>query len=103
MSNVGAVIISKLGSLSGRSKLHENLRVFHDLNIAGDDAYELLDFIAGEFNVDFHDMEFTKFFPEEGEVLSEYFLKMIRFPTRFKALTIGHLIEVAMTGRWVDP
>ena len=41
-------------------------RLFHDLGVDGDDAYELLQHYSVAFNVDLTQFEFSDYFGEEG-------------------------------------
>ena len=78
--------------------------LYHDLNIAADDAIELLTEISRRFGVSFAGFSFSKYFPDENEAGWLYFSTLLglRDYTR-PSLTFGHLIEVVKQGHWFAP
>ena len=78
--------------------------VYHDLNIAADDAIELLTEISRCFGVSFAGFSFSQYFPDENEVGWLYFGRLLglRDDTR-QPLTFGHLVEVVKLGHWFAP
>lgn len=73
--------------------LMEDMSLYHDLNIYGDDADELLIKYSEMFNVSLSSFNFKDYFPFEGD---EFVSAIIRFFTRkkrpeLKRLTISHL------------
>ncbi|MCR0997556.1 DUF1493 family protein [Serratia rubidaea] len=59
-----------------------------DFRMAPEDAYELLERYAEQFNIDPKEIAFSKYYPQSSQSLRE-------------ALTIEMLIESAKAGRWL--
>lgn len=80
--------------------LNYDIRIYHDLNIYGDDADELLEKYAKEFNVDISFFKFTDYFPEEGDILISTLIRILSLKqrTKYKELKISDLIHAAETG-----
>jgi hypothetical protein len=86
-------------------KLRPETRLEEDLGMTGDDASEFLEAFAGAFGVDSTGIEFHKHFgPECGPILfwpaglKEQMRDLGKYP-----VTVGHLIEVATSKRWMCP
>lgn len=73
--------------------LDENVKLYHDLNIYGDDAIELLNCFAEQFKVDLSKFRFTDYFPSEGDrILPSLFGFLIgKKPKEYKPLTLSNL------------
>lgn len=70
----------------------ENLCVYHDLNIYGDDADELLSKYAKTFAVSLNDFHFTDYFPNEGDSIIETLKSLFTGKKQnYKPLTLGDL------------
>lgn len=80
-------------------RLDSDMSLYHDLNIFGDDADELLMQISKEFNISMSNFIFSEYFPNEGESLTSAifnFIKRVKKPT-FKKLTINKLQKAIET------
>ncbi len=77
-----------------RDKVSPCSELFRDLNIYGDDAWDLLNAYSEKFKVDVSGVSFGKYFPSEGEVLVFWFPALKR---KYKSLTINHLSVIAKT------
>lgn len=67
-------------------------RLYHDLDISGDDAGSLLTDYSKKFNVDMRAIKFEEFFPNEGDHFLQGLVRMLRGEkVRFKELTVGDL------------
>lgn len=86
-----------------KSHIDDQSKIYQDLRIAGDDAWELLERIRHDFGVDFTGMNFANYFPSEGEVQIERLERLFRFAPKRKPLTVGHLLQVIEVGRWWEP
>lgn len=78
-----------------KSELKEEMSLYHDLNISGDDADEFLHKYSEAFNVSISNLDFADYFPSEGDPI---FPAIIRFITgrknrEYKRLTIKNLQE----------
>jgi hypothetical protein len=58
-------LVAKMRGIE-RGKLSLTTRLFHDLEVWGDDAQELLLAFADEFEVDFSGFEFSDYFKDEA-------------------------------------
>ncbi|MCA0201637.1 MAG: DUF1493 family protein [Proteobacteria bacterium] len=77
--------------------------LFHDLRIAGDDAWELMDGIVKRFPIDATGFDFSQFFPSEGDTAPYWLLRLTGLHKRYKRLTVAHITEVARRGKWFEP
>lgn len=88
---------------SGTRRVGSTSRIYHDLSIAGDDAWELLEQLTQEFGTSFDGFPFVDYFPEETEALPAYWGRFFGLRGRWRPLTLGHLVEVARRGAWFEP
>lgn len=87
----------------GSRRVSADTRILHDLGIAGDDAWELLEKLNRRFGTDFSRMSFTSYFPNETEALGVHWAKLLGFRSSFRPITVGHLEKVIDRGVWFDP
>jgi hypothetical protein len=86
------------------SRFGDETRLFHDLRVYGDDAYELLQQIHDAFGTSFRDLDFCAYFPNETEGGWTYRIDAFFRPSyRKKPLTLGHLVAVIEHGQWFEP
>ncbi len=78
-------------------------RLYHDLNIAGDDATRLLDEIHQRFGVRFAGFRFDSYFPNDTDAFVEFWLAKIGLRGKWKELTIDHMLKVIDRGAWFEP
>lgn len=81
----------------------DNTALFHDLRIAGDDAWELTELLLRRFSIDATGFDFARYFPNEGDVVPYWLLRLTGLHRRYQRLTIGHVVEVARRGKWFEP
>jgi hypothetical protein len=87
-----------------RKRITRSTRLFHDLGIGGDDAWELLESVAKHFEASFAGIDFAAYFSNEGEAsIYFWFMRVGRFRSRVKPMTVAHLVAVASRGSWFDP
>jgi hypothetical protein len=86
-----------------REPIQGDMRLFHDLLITGDDAYELMVNIHKTFDTKFDEFPFEGYFPNQGEGLPGKLMKMKWYQRKWKELTFGHLLHVIEIGYWVQP
>ena len=78
-------------------------RLYHDLNIAGDNATQLLDEIHQRFGVRFAGFRFDSYFPHGTSVSVDALLMKLGLRGKWKELTVEHLLNVIDTGAWFEP
>lgn len=94
-------LINLLEEYSSRNReIDENLRLYHDLNIYGDDASELMDRFKNEFNVDVSKFRFDDYFPSEGDWILPSILHFFisRKPKEYKPITLSDLHQAVEKG-----
>ncbi len=70
-------------------------RIFHDLMIYGDDAWNFLDEVSVKYHIEGSSFEGGLYFPSEGEMI--WFLKCFSFfKNNWKPLTINGLANVVL-------
>lgn len=70
----------------------ENVSLYHDLSIYGDDADELLSKYSSLFHVSLDEFHFNDYFPEEGDPIFGMIKDLFRGEEkRYKDLTIKDL------------
>lgn len=101
MAEVQSALQSLVRKFVWRTVLEPGTALFHDLSIAGDDAWELLEAVHQQSGTAFGDMCFSDYFPNEAAALGFCF-----FPWRRRSkrrLTIAHLERVIQRGVWFEP
>ena len=78
-------------------------RLFHDLGLSGDDAFEVLEEVGSKFGVTFSGFEFERYFPQEEEAFWAHLARVLGLRLRREPLTVGHLAGVAARGAWFEP
>jgi len=103
--DVGADITERTRKIAGtRNPLPMSVRLYQDLQIAGDDASELLEGISRTYGTSFQGFSFSSYFPDETEACWFYLKSFFGFRDRTrKPLTLGHLIAVVEEGVWFEP
>ena len=92
-------LIEDYVSISVDSDL-ENLSLYHDLGIYGDDVDELLNEYINKFNVSISNFHSTDYFPNEGdEILKTVWNLITRKKKTYKRLTIGDLHKGISEGK----
>lgn len=78
-------------------------KLYEDLKIDGDDAFELLQAFSEKFNVDMSEFKYNEYFAPEGidiiGVLSRLFKDKEK--KKLKSLTLADLEEAAKEGKWI--
>lgn len=101
------VIRNRMSGLMGLSPgdLTERKRLFHDLNIYGDEAVRLLTEFEERKGVDWSTMTFLQYFPEEGPFVLLFARCFKSYRAKFREFTVGHFIDCVLAGKWypVEP
>jgi len=103
MENTEIALYALLSKFVRAKKLSPEMELLHDLGLAGDDAWELLEAINSRFGTNFSEMAFSAYFPDETEAFGVHFAKLIGFRSPKKPLSLGHLVGVIDRGAWFDP
>lgn len=90
------------GFWRGRS-ISNQTRIYFDLGIYGDDAWELLEEIHNRFGTRFEGFDGPTYFPEEMGTAGKWIAWLFGKPEPWKPVTFGHLFKVVEAGRWFDP
>jgi uncharacterized protein DUF1493 len=88
-----------------RKPILRSTAIYHDLRIAGDDAYELFEMVATRFGTSFEGFDWPKYFPNETQIGPLWRLaeKLGHDETKWRRLTVGHLLAVIQRGVWFEP
>jgi hypothetical protein len=103
MNDHEARLIALLKEYMGRKPFDRSSRVYHDLCLSGDDAFEFMERLAREFQSKMDEFNFDRFFPNESEALLEHWASRLGFKSKRQPLTIDHLLHVVQAGRWLAP
>ena len=103
MSEPLAEVEAIVRQITGGADVQPTSRLFHDLGIGGDDAFEMLEQVAERFGVSFSGFQFSRYFPDESEALGAHWARVLHLPLRRESLTVQHLAAVAERGAWFDP
>lgn len=101
---IAEVVAAIQGITPTRKPITEDSAIWHDLRIGGDDAWELVEWVAKRYEVSFHDFKFSDYFPGETEWgLSWWLARKFGHPeTKKRRLTVGHLFAVIDRACWFD-
>jgi hypothetical protein len=88
--------------VAGR-EVRDDMRLYHDLLLTGDDAAELLDKIHRKFGTRFDDFNFAAYFPDETEAFAEHLAHFAGWDAPRHGLTFAHLVAVVERGAWFEP
>lgn len=86
-----------------RQPIEGSTRLYHDLRISGDDAFELIDEIWKNFGTKFDGFKWDIYFPNESEALFFHICRIFGGDKKFRPLTFDHLLNVVRTGYWFEP
>lgn len=95
--------IKILEYISGISRITDDILVYHDLNITGDDADELMQEIEKKFGTRFDGFIFQDYFPDEFGSWPLWILRLFGRQPKQKKLSVGHLVAVIDRGHWFPP
>jgi hypothetical protein len=80
-----------------------SVELYNDLQIGGDDAYEMLTEVSKKYGITFTELNFHDYFPYETEAAWFYFKSLLGLRYKRKSFNFGHLNAVVERGRWFDP
>ena len=81
------------------NEIDENTDLYRDLNIIGDDAYDLFQDFSKEFNFPIDEIDIRGCFPNEPNLLS-LFTDIFFRPKR--RVRVRHLIDAVLLEKWPD-
>jgi acyl carrier protein len=78
---------------TGKTKINldRNTRLYKDLRIDGDDAFELLRDFSNMFEVDMSDFKFGEYFSPEGTDILGAIVSLLKNKPKLKELTLGDM------------
>ena len=91
-------LIAFISSESGfpEDRIHLNTKLEDDLDIYGDDAFDLLVAYSFKYNVDMSNFKFEDYFITEGSL---YFFQKLLKIKRPSKLTVAHLAKGIIAGK----
>lgn len=93
-------LIELLEEEQGRAgSFTRDTRLYEDLNIYGDDAFEFMVSFGKKFNVDLSGFDFNKYFKSEGFDLFGGFFNPVGYFK--KPITLGDLEQAVINGKMV--
>ncbi len=98
-------LVSQGFSLDEVEKMTLEMRVLHDLKIDGDSFDEFMEDLHYKFGVDLRQLDFSKYSPSEGDLLSfgiiDWFRgRRIKKRDEYPAVTLAMLSEALRLKRW---
>ncbi|MGZ3275720.1 MAG: DUF1493 family protein [Caulobacteraceae bacterium] len=78
-------------------------RLWHDLHIGPEDAWELLGEVTDKFGTSFESMSFLTYFPDQPDAWGAGLGMMLGFRSDKRPFTVQHLANVVKRGDWFDP
>ncbi len=101
LEEIKSIIHDQIGN--SRSEINRSTRIFEDLRIDGDDAFELLDAFRKKFNVDMSGFNINEYFGPEGLDSIGFIISIFsKNSVDLKPLTLGDLEEAAKAGKWIE-
>lgn len=84
-----------------KSTLKSSYRIYEDLRIDGDDAFELFKSFESEFNVDMQGFNFNQYFAPEGiDIIGAFSRLFNKNKINLQTLTLADLEKAMIAGRW---
>ncbi len=94
-------IVNKYLGFTPQKEITENTRIREDLDIEGDDAIDFFEKIENEFNVDFQNLELSKYFHSEG--FNPFSFVVNFFSKSKKSLKVSDIAKSIEAKEWIDP
>ena len=97
-------IEKRLRKFVGRKKvIAHDTEIYHDLQIAGDDAADFIEEVTKDYNVNFKGFIFSEYFPNEyGSAFYVLAAYIGILDTGRKSFTVGHLMAVVQNHSWFE-
>lgn len=100
---IEAEVLQELKRITLLEDFELEQRLYHDLGITGDDAYELLENIQKRFGTNFRKLDFHKYFSADPDFITGLIERWFPSVITEKPVTIRHLVDVVRAGHWFDP
>ncbi len=102
LENIKTLVSEKSGV--DEKKLNRSTRLYEDLKIDGDDAFELLEAFTEKFSVDMSGFKYNEYFAPEGIDLIGAVSRLFKGKEKkkLKPLTLADLEQAAKEGKWTD-
>ena len=92
-------IVREVGGRGPDYAISDETRIFHDMRIYGDDAYELLEAIAKTFGTRFDGFDGQAYIPNQGDLTGIRIARLFGRRFAWRPLTFGHLLNVVEAGQ----
>jgi hypothetical protein len=99
-SSLRKIISETVGT---KREITDSTRLFHDLNIKGDDVYWLFNELEKKYKTKFHGLDTNQYFSDFEEPIGIWIRRFFGYTADKKELTFGHLLNVVERGAWFDP
>jgi len=87
-----------------RKPIDGSTAIYHDLQITGDDAHDLLERLSKRYSISFKNFDFHRYFPYETEAVYFWLKAKVGLRDNVRpALTVEHLLAVIERGEWFPP
>jgi hypothetical protein len=87
-----------------RKPIGPETAIYHDLYLAGDDAYEILREIVKRYDTAFDGLNFGTYFAPEYAMPWRLWAAKLGYPdSKRPRLTVAHMVRVIERGRWFPP
>jgi hypothetical protein len=104
-AQLGLLAVAESGLVRAKDlhKLRPDARILHDLEMDGDNFYDLLVFLRDRFGVQSSGFEWTKFSPSEGDLLSLFNNRFFRLFGLGKDVSFERYPPITVTdvGAWI--
>lgn len=91
-------LFGKLKELAQR-EARENDELYYDLNLSGVEFFQLIAWIAQEFDVDFSSMKVADYAPNEGFEITKSMMELIGLRP-YKSIRVVDLLEAMEVKTW---
>lgn len=99
--SIKLLVYQKIGN--NNIRLERGTRLYKDLKIDGDDAFELLESFMVRFNVDMTGFDYNEYFAPEGIDIIGAAVRLFKGKeTKLQELTLGDLEITAKSRKWIN-
>jgi acyl carrier protein len=96
-----SVLINKHTGLKN-TQFERSTRLYEDLKIDGDDAFELLKEFEKQYKIDMRDFKFNEYFSPEGIDVIGAIISWFKKRKKLKELTVGDIEQAIITGKFTN-
>src|SRR5262249_17093645 len=97
------IVLEIIRDIGGsKSPIDESTRIYQDLQISGDDAFEVIERIHKECGTSFRQLDFHEYFPNETDAIFYHIMQLFGWTWKKKTMTVGELLRAVEAGNWVE-